>query len=68
MQISYNGAAYEFDGETLAQLLAAVLPEAAANQPFAVAVNTVFVPKTEYAQRCLAAGDAVDVLMPVVGG
>lgn len=36
--------------------------------PFAVAVNTVFVPKTQYASHPLQDGDRVEVIAPVTGG
>jgi len=36
--------------------------------PFAVAVNTVFVPRTQYAAYLLQDGDRVEVIAPVTGG
>ena len=39
-----------------------------AQPPFAVAVNTRFVPKTQYSGHLLQAGDQVDIVRPVVGG
>ena len=36
--------------------------------PFAVAVNTEFVPKSGYAARKLTEGDRVEVIAPVTGG
>jgi len=36
--------------------------------PFAVAVNTVFVPRTQYASHPLHEGDQVEVIAPVTGG
>ncbi len=36
--------------------------------PFAVAVNTVFVPRAQYASRQLQEGDRVEVIAPVTGG
>lgn len=39
-----------------------------ARPPFAVAVNTVFVPRTHYAAHALNAGDRVEVISPVTGG
>ena len=36
--------------------------------PFAVAVNTEFVPKSQYATRALAEGDRMEVIAPVTGG
>ena len=48
----------------LAELIAAQTPP----PPFAVAVNTRFVPKTQYSGHLLQAGDQVDIVRPVVGG
>lgn len=39
-----------------------------AKPPFAVAVNTEFVPKSRYAMQPLAEGDRVEVIAPVTGG
>jgi sulfur carrier protein len=39
-----------------------------ARPPFAVAVNTVFVPRTQYATHTLNSGDRVEVISPVTGG
>ncbi|MFC4620621.1 sulfur carrier protein ThiS [Comamonas nitrativorans] len=39
-----------------------------ARPPFAVAVNTQFIPKTQYAQHALQAGDRLEVISPVTGG
>ncbi|WP_066568011.1 sulfur carrier protein ThiS [Snodgrassella sp. CFCC 13594] len=64
MQIVVNGAACEFDGATVAELL----DNAEVAAPFAVAVNTVFVPKSDYVDCHLHAGDAVEIVQPVVGG
>ncbi|WP_404302951.1 sulfur carrier protein ThiS [Alicycliphilus denitrificans] len=36
--------------------------------PFAVAVNTLFVPRTQYAAHLLQDGDRVEVIAPVTGG
>ena len=40
----------------------------AARPPFAVAVNTVFVPNTHYAEQLLQADDRVEIISPVTGG
>ena len=48
----------------MAELIAAQMPP----PPFAVAVNTRFVPKTQYSGHLLQAGDQVDIVRPVVGG
>lgn len=39
-----------------------------AKPPFAVAVNTDFVPKSRHALHPLAEGDRVEVIAPVTGG
>lgn len=39
-----------------------------AKPPFAVAVNTNFVPKARYAQQPLQDGDRVEIIAPVTGG
>jgi len=36
--------------------------------PFAVAVNTVFVPRAQYAAHLLQDSDRVEVIAPVTGG
>lgn len=36
--------------------------------PFAAAVNLQFVPRTQYAQTALQAGDQVELISPVTGG
>lgn len=51
-------------GATVADALVAM----AAKPPFAVAVNTVFVPGSQHAQHLLCAGDRVEVISPVTGG
>ena len=39
-----------------------------AQPPFAVAVNTEFVPKSQYASCLLQEGDKMEVISPVTGG
>lgn len=39
-----------------------------AKPPYAAAVNTQFVPKTQYAQQSLQDGDRVEIISPVTGG
>lgn len=65
MNILINQTSHELpDGATLADAIVAV----AARPPFAVAVNTVFVPNTHYADQLLQAGDRVEIISPVTGG
>jgi sulfur carrier protein len=51
-------------GASVTDLLAAMN----AKPPFAVAVNTVFVPAAQHAMRVLHPGDHVEVISPVTGG
>ncbi len=52
------------DGATVLDALAAL----GARPPFAVAVNTAFVPSAEHARHLLQDGDSVEVISPVTGG
>lgn len=51
-------------GCTLAELLSSQ----GFTPPYAVAINTRFVPRSTYAQTSLQAGDRVEVITPVTGG
>jgi sulfur carrier protein len=51
-------------GATLLDAIAAI----EARPPFAAAVNTRFVPKTQYAQQPLHDGDHIEIISPVTGG
>lgn len=65
MNIRINQTPHELpDGATVADAVAAI----AARQPFAVAVNTTFVPNTRYADHRLQPGDRVEIISPVTGG
>ncbi|MGI3295487.1 sulfur carrier protein ThiS [Neisseria sp. SLRRB23] len=64
MNIILNGEPAELHGTTIADLIAQTAPQ----QPFAVAANTVFVPKGAYAETVLNENDKVDIVRPVVGG
>ena len=46
----------------------ATLAQLQPRPPFAVAVNTEFVPKGQYDSRQLHAGDKLEVISPVTGG
>lgn len=48
--------------------LADALALQALRPPYAVAVNTQFVPRAQYAARPLQDGDRVEVVSPVTGG
>ncbi|MBU1353617.1 MAG: sulfur carrier protein ThiS [Gammaproteobacteria bacterium] len=65
MNISINQTPHDLpDGATVADAVAAI----AARPPFAVAVNTLFVPNTRYAAQTLRPGDRVEIISPVTGG
>lgn len=48
--------------------LADALAQQALRPPYAVAVNTQFVPRTQYAVKPLHEGDRIEVVSPVTGG
>ena len=65
MNVLINLQPYELpEGATVADALAAMQ----ARPPYAVAVNTVFVPALEHPRHPLQAGDRVEVISPVTGG
>lgn len=65
MQVLINAQPFELpEGATVADALAALQ----ARPPYAVAVNTQFVPSTEHPRKRLQAGDQVEVISPVTGG
>lgn len=65
MQITINQQLAELpDTATVADAVA----HWQAKPPFAVAVNTAFVPKSRYGAHALSEGDKVEVIAPVTGG
>ncbi len=65
MQVTINQKPHTLaEGATVADAVAALNPP----PPFAVAVNLAFVPRTTYASRPLADGDAIEIIAPVTGG
>jgi sulfur carrier protein len=65
MKVIINQHEHEFAaGATVADAVAAI----EAKPPFAAAVNTQFVPKTQYAQHTLREGDRIEIISPVTGG
>ncbi len=65
MNISINQIPHELpEGATVADAVAAI----AARPPFAVAVNTTFVPAAQHASHPLQDGDRMEVISPVTGG
>ena len=65
MKITLNQNATELPASAT---VADALAQMQAKPPFAVAVNTVFVPKSQYTAHVLNAGDKVEVISPVTGG
>ena len=65
IQILINNQPAELPpGATVAEAIAQWQPR----PPFAVAVNTRFVPKGRYAAQMLQAGDKLEIIAPVTGG
>ena len=65
MHITINQHSHTLrDGATVRDALASI----GASPPFAVAVNTTFVPSAEHAHHRLHDGDSVEVISPVTGG
>jgi sulfur carrier protein len=65
MKVIINRQEHELaTGATVADAVAAI----EAKPPFAAAVNTQFVPRTQYAQHPLKDGDRVEIISPVTGG
>ncbi|GAB3358333.1 MULTISPECIES: sulfur carrier protein ThiS [Giesbergeria] len=65
MNLTINQQAHQLpDDATVVDAIAAI----GARPPFAVAVNTVFIPKTHYAQQQLHTGDRVEIISPITGG
>ena len=65
MKIIINKREYELpDNATLADAIATI----DAKPPFAAAVNTQFVPRTQYAEHRLQNDDRIEIISPVTGG
>lgn len=65
MKVLINAQPHELpSGATVQEALAAI----GACPPFAVAVNTAFVPRGSYASCTLHEGDRIEVISPVTGG
>lgn len=67
-----NGASTEENGKakdtTVADALQQYLSQKQQEMSFAVALNSDFVNKSQYANRLLKDGDSIDVLFPIHGG
>jgi sulfur carrier protein len=65
MRVFINKNPHELpQGATLADAIAAIR----AKPPFAAAVNTQFVPNTQYPHHPLQDQDRIDIISPVTGG
>ena len=65
MKVFINKKEYELAAHATVADAVAVIE---ARPPFAAAVNTQFVPKTQYAQHPLHEGDRIEIISPVTGG
>lgn len=65
MKITLNQQATDLQANAT---VADALAQMQAKPPFAVAVNTIFVPRTQYAAHMLNEGDKMEVISPVTGG
>lgn len=64
MKISINGQTMNIQSNQLAN----VIEEYGATPPYALAVNGVFVPKSDYQHKQLDENDQVDIVSPIFGG
>ena len=65
MKVLINRQPYELDeSATLDDAIAMIQ----AKPPYAAAVNTQFVPRTQYHQHGLRDGDQIEIISPVTGG
>ena len=65
MKITLNQQATDLQANAT---VADALAQMQAKPPFAVAVNTIFVPRTQYTAHMLSEGDKMEVISPVTGG
>ncbi len=65
MKVLINHIEHELpEGATLADAVAALQPRA----PFAAAINMMFVPRMQYNNTPLNAGDRIELIAPITGG
>jgi sulfur carrier protein len=65
MLVIFNGSVVDLpDAATIADLVIRVRPP----QPFAVAVNMIFVPRNLHDTHALHADDRIELIIPVTGG
>jgi sulfur carrier protein len=67
MHITLNGTTIDFEGDTLAALLAA-RGIAMGQGGVAVAVNGSVVPRSHWAAQKITAGDRVEIVRAIAGG
>jgi sulfur carrier protein len=65
MRVLINQVAYDLPN---AASVADAVAAAAAEPPFAVAVNLQFVPRTQYQSVALRDDDRIEIISPVTGG
>ena len=65
MRVIVNQVEYELPSQSM---ISDVLSLIDARQPYAVAVNLNFVPKTKHSEFLLNENDQVEVIAPVTGG
>ena len=66
--LDFTGSKPETDGCFIAQALTQFLNEYQQQTTFAVALNSDFVGRDDYAQTPIKEGDSIDVLFPIQGG
>lgn len=64
-QVLINGQPVTLQANQTLQML---LDEFDAQEPYVVAINQTFVPRSCYAQQSLQTGDRIEVLQPIQGG
>ena len=71
MNININGQAFNISALTsqnVTQALTLFLTREQMEQTFAVALNSDFVSRNDYANTPIKAGDCLDVILPIQGG
>lgn len=66
LEISFNGQRMATEAPTLQALLLTQGYEM--HSAFACAINSAFVPRTQWPARALLNGDRIDVVTPITGG
>jgi len=66
MKIQLNGEIKTFDNS--ASLKDLILKNVDTSQPYSMALNGEFIPRSEYADIDLNEGDKIDIVSPIGGG